>query len=343
MRKNAIHLILTLLGAALLAWMIRKIGLGVLVHNLVAFGFANTVMLIVIYTLAQTAFCAAWHVILLCYQSSFGFWETFRAYAAGDALNMTIPSANLAGEPVKILLIRDKLAKEPALASITVYKFADFISMTVFLLFGWTLQFFFYSLPVAWNVGGGVIAGGMTAGCFLLYALQKKGIYHPTGKFLQKIGLGNWMMHQVESAHFVDHGIREFYIHHPAKFWQGVFYNFLAWFGGVFEIMIFMKLSGLPASFPAAITIETFSLFINNVTFFVPARIGVGEGGRALLFSALGYPTAAGLSYGIVRRVRELTWVLIGLVILFFAKKNQTRSAAPSKEDSLNKNSITPI
>lgn len=342
MRKNVIHAALGALGLALLVWMVQKIGIDVLLGNLKAFGFTNTLALIAVYTLAQIAFCAAWHVILVTYQRSIRFRDTFRAYAAGDALNMTVPSANLAGEPVKVLLMRDKIAAEPAIASVTVYKFADFISLTLFLLFGWIFQFFFFSLPAAWNAGGGVIAAGMAAGCFLFYALQKKGVYHPAGKFLQKIGLGHWVIHKLESAHFIDHSIREFYIHHPVKFWEGVFYNFLAWFGGVAEIMLFMKLTGAEASFAAALTIETFSLFINNVTFFVPARIGVGEGGRVLLFAALGYPTALGLSYGIIRRIRELAWVAIGLIILLLAKRNQY-SRDPASADSLNKNSISPI
>jgi hypothetical protein len=83
-------------------------------------------------------------------------------------------------------------------------------------------------------------------------------------------------------------------------------------------------MSGLPASIQAALTIETFSLFINNLIFFVPARIGVGEGGRVLLFSALGYSAQAGLSYGIIRRVRESVWIGLGLLVLLIFKRGQT-------------------
>ncbi len=321
MRKNAIQFALLTIGLVLLGWMIHKIGVASLAHNLRSFGFANMAGLIAIYTVAQIAFCAAWHVILVTYEKSIRFRDSFLAYAAGDALNMTVPSANLAGEPVKILLIKDKIAPAPAIASVTVYKFADFISLTLFLLFGWIFQFFFFSLPLAWNIGGGVIAAGMTAACFLFYGVQKKGVYHPLGKFLAKLGIGGWIIRQLESANFIDKNIREFYVNHPGKFREGVLYNFLAWFGGVAEIMIFMKLTGGEASFAAALTIETFSLFINNVTFFIPARIGVGEGGRVLLFGALGYSTAMGLSYGIIRRVRELAWIAAGLAILLFTKK----------------------
>lgn len=321
-KSRAIHLLLGVLGAALLIWMVKKIGVHALLLNLATFGFWKTVSLILIYTLAQVAFCAAWHVILQAYRSNITFWETFRAYAAGDALNMTVPSANLAGEPVKVMLIRDKISAEEGIASVTVYKFADFISLTLFLLFGWIFQFFFYRLPLAWNIGGGIIALGMSAACLLLYALQKKGMFYPAVRFLHKLGL-DWVAEKLESAHLIDKGVREFYANQPGRFRLSIFYNFLAWFGGVAEIMLFLKMLGYSASFPAALTIETFSLFINNVTFFIPARIGVGEGGRVLLFSALAYPTSIGLSYGIIRRVRELAWVAVGLLILLVRRKGQ--------------------
>ena len=143
----------------------------------------------------------------------------------------------------------------------------------------------------------------------------------PIGEWLHGLGFEKWIEGRLESAHLVDKGVREFYAAHPRKFVLSVFFNFLAWFGGILEIMIFMSFMGLKSSFPAALTIETFSLFLNNVTFFVPARIGVGEGGRTLLFMALAYTKEVGLSYGIIRRIRELAWVGLGLLILSFHRK----------------------
>lgn len=309
-------------GIVLLAWMIHKIGLPLLIENLKNFGLAPMVFLILFYTISQILFCLAWFVILKSLNTKVGFWETFLIYSAGDALNMTVPSGNLAGEPVKVLLFKDKIPSTQAISSVTIYKFADFISLTLFLAAGWLFHFFFYSLPMSWNVAAGVMIFGMAILSSLLFILQKKGFYHPTGKWLSKISiLEKWIVGKLESAHLIDQDIRNFYLEHPVKFFQSILFNFLAWFGGVIEILLFMRFLGLESSFAAALTIETFSLFINNLAFFVPARLGVGEGGRVLLFIALGYPPSSGMSYGIIRRIRETVWVGFGLGVLLIRKK----------------------
>ncbi len=316
-----LQILLGIGGLALLFWMIQRVGFSVLKENLLHFGLGPALFLIALYTLAQIAFALAWYVVLDDPEKKLSFWDIFVAYAAGDALNMTIPSGNLAGEPVKVMLVKDKFPIESAVTSVTVYKFADYISLTLFLACGWAFQFFFYSLPLPWNVGAGLITFGMTVAAFIFFWIQKKGLYLPAGRWLGRLGLQKWIEGKLHSAHLVDEGVRDFYAHRPQKFGASVFFNFLAWFGGVLEIMIFMSFLGLKASFPAALTVETFSLFLNNITFFVPARLGVGEGGRTLIFMALGFTKEVGLTYGIIRRIRELAWVGLGYLVLSLRRK----------------------
>src|SRR3989338_9193856 len=210
--KRAVNVFLGACGLGLLVWMIDKIGFSVLKNSLLDFGFGPAFLLIAIYTLAQLCFCAAWYVVLDDPQKNLSFGRTFLAYAAGDALNMTIPSGNLAGEPVKVLLVRDKIPVESAVSSVTVYKFADFLSMTLFLLFGWLAHFLFFSLPISWNLGAGIVILGMSAMSGLIFLLQKRGFYHPAGRWLQRIGpLEDWIEKKLESAHLVDKSLRDFY------------------------------------------------------------------------------------------------------------------------------------
>ena len=46
------------------------------------------------------------------------------------------------------------------------------------------------------------------------------------------------------------------------------------------------------------------------------AFAGIAEGAYALLFHALGLPAAAGFALSLVKRMRSLSFALIGLVIL---------------------------
>lgn len=320
-----IQIFLGICGLYLLWWTIQKIGFSVLKENLIRFGFFSTVFLILLYALAQFSFCAAWLFVVNDPEKKLGFWKLFIAYLAGDAVNMTVPSANLAGEPVKILFIKDKIPLQSAIASVTVYKISDFFSLTLFLLLGWGMHFFFFSFPSLWVIGSGMMVLGMISVSAVLYLLQKQGLYHPLGKWVEKIGFGKWLLNKLESAHLIDKDIQSFFKSKGSKFLLSLFFNFLSWFGGVIEILVFTKMAGFEINFVQAITIETFSLFINNIAFFIPARLGVIESGRILIFSTLGFPAVVGLTYGIIRRIRELVWIGWGVVILLTKKQHQQK------------------
>jgi hypothetical protein len=55
---------------------------------------------------------------------------------------------------------------------------------------------------------------------------------------------------------------------------------------------------------------------VRFATFFVPAQIGVAEGGSVAACVALGLSSATGLSLALVRRVRETAWIGVGLLLL---------------------------
>ena len=49
-------------------------------------------------------------------------------------------------------------------------------------------------------------------------------------------------------------------------------------------------------------------------TFMVPASLGALEGGNVAIFTAFGLGGAVGLTYTLVRRLREIVWVLVGFL-----------------------------
>src|SRR5207249_11607992 len=62
----------------------------------------------------------------------------------------------------------------------------------------------------------------------------------------------------------------------------------------------------------------------------VPAGVGVLEGAVLWLFTALGHPPAVGLAIGFVARLREVVWVLPGLLYLAAHGLVSRRRAAPA-------------
>jgi Lysylphosphatidylglycerol synthase TM region len=86
------------------------------------------------------------------------------------------------------------------------------------------------------------------------------------------------------------------------------------------------------SSLPTALVFEAVTKVVNTAGLVVPARIGVSEGGSALLADALGFAASHGLSLALMRRVRALIWALVGLALLPFqearARRAQSHTAA---------------
>jgi uncharacterized membrane protein YbhN (UPF0104 family) len=90
----------------------------------------------------------------------------------------------------------------------------------------------------------------------------------------------------------------------------------VAWATGGLEIYLVLSLLGTPAPLGIALVVESFASGVKFASFMVPASLGALEGGYVVFFEAFGLGAAAGLSYVLVRRLREITWVMVGFLAL---------------------------
>jgi Lysylphosphatidylglycerol synthase TM region len=65
-----------------------------------------------------------------------------------------------------------------------------------------------------------------------------------------------------------------------------------------------------------ALVFEAVTKIVNAVGTIVPGRLGVAEGGSAVLADALGFAASYGLSLALMRRIRALIWSAVGLTLL---------------------------
>jgi uncharacterized membrane protein YbhN (UPF0104 family) len=101
------------------------------------------------------------------------------------------------------------------------------------------------------------------------------------------------------------------------------------WAVGGLEIYIVVRLAGIPVDLETSLVLEALSTAVRFATFMIPGSLGALEGGNVAAFALFGLPGAAGLSFSLVRRLREVTWAVIGLGALAVFKAHP---AAPSPE-----------
>jgi len=70
---------------------------------------------------------------------------------------------------------------------------------------------------------------------------------------------------------------------------------------------------------------------VSLVSFVVPGSLGVQEGGKVLIFAALGLPVAAGVTVGTACRVNNILNVAIGLVAFVWLQPHRIFWAAQGR------------
>ena len=250
-----------------------------------------------------------------------------RRALAGEAFNLTTPAA-LGGEAVKAWLLRGHVPLDASLASVIVAKTTITIAQGIFLLLG---------VVVAWStiLQGSLLLYGM------LWLLALETIALSLFVLVQTRGMLGWVGPAARSAGSrrrpgpLDarpgrRRTRPVLPDGPGRLALSIAFHFGAWFLGSLETWLILRFLGVEVSFATATVIEAFGTAIKVATFLIPASLGALEGGFLATFVALGLSAPAAISFSLVRRVREVVWIAIGLVV--FAVMRPREPLGPSGE-----------
>lgn len=329
---------LVVAGVGLIAWILWVVGWPAIQTNLTAIG-GWFVGLVVLYLFAQLAFMTGWWVLIDPPVRSSHFRNLFAVYLAGDSINYLVPSGNLAGEPVKAHLSGEILGLGHAVASVTVHKHAELLAQWVLLVGGVGLCLTQFDLSAPVKLAAAAILAGLGGGLLLLTWALRKGTFAPVLHRLArwKLLASRLKPYQPLAEEF-DTRIQTFYGTHRRSFAAAMGWCLVGWTGGFLETYVVLRLLSPTEGWVTAVAVEALALTLNSLLTFVPGRVGSAEGVRVGVFVLLGLPAAQGVAYGIVRRGRELVWVIPGLVVLL--KRHAGRFVRAALSDSPSKKSL---
>ncbi len=247
------------------------------------------------------------------------FLGLYNVRIIGEALNCVIPfSASLGGEPVKVELLKRRydIPKAEGLASILIVHTTFWVSLNMFVIGAIVVTLKSRPLtPVLWNsVLAFLIVLGSVA--ILLIIGLHLGLFKKVHELGDKWKLwGSLSLDKLQRFLKLDEEIKDFFTKNPRRFILSTLFNFLGWFTGVFEVYFVAKLLGMPIDLSEAWLFEALIQVLRIITFFIPSSIGAQEGGIMLIFSQFGYPNALGLTFAVIRRVREIIWIGFGLFL----------------------------
>jgi uncharacterized protein (TIRG00374 family) len=304
-----------LAGVALALVLVWRTGWPAIQANLVSIGwwfFGLTAL----YLLAEIAFVLGWRSVMEPQPPLSSLPDLLRIYLVGNALNYIAPGS-VAGEPVRISMLRHRMETPAAIASVTIFKHAHLLSQAFFVASGLGVAVVYFELPrgVRWAA---LASLGILCGLLVLmtWGLQK-GTFGPILTFLSRFKpLAMKLAHYREGAHHIDDLIRRFYARRRPHFFTAAGWCLLGWCGGLLETYFVLRLLGTGRGWETACAAESLAMLLNNIFLFVPGRVGTAEGVRAGVFALLGMSVPTGVAYGLVRRAREILWIIPGLVLL---------------------------
>ena len=118
----------------------------------------------------------------------------------------------------------------------------------------------------------------------------------------------------------LDGTIRGFYSQHRQTFYAALAVFFLAWMMETLEVYAILYFLGMRIDVWVALSIAALTVLIKGGTFFIPGSLGAQEGGYTLLLMTFGYSEVTGITFALIRRMREILWIVFGLVCLMFLK-----------------------
>ena len=99
-------------------------------------------------------------------------------------------------------------------------------------------------------------------------------------------------------------------------FWLSGSGYFLAWLCGVLEAWVFLSLLEMPNDILSALVVQVWSVLVTRLTAFVPGNVGTHEAGTVMVFSFLGLGADSAMAFALLRRVRQIIWIAVGLSLL---------------------------
>jgi uncharacterized protein (TIRG00374 family) len=311
--RRSVRIVLLLVGLAVLAAVFRSVGWPAIASNLARIG-AWFPALAALYGAAQLAFATGWWVLFDAAAPRPTLPRLFAIYVAGDSFNYLAPGG-VAGEPLKARMLRGSTSAGEAVASLTIHKHADLLAQWIFVSLGVAVALGRFPMPLAARFLAVAGAAGLGALLLLLTWGLRRGTYSPVLR-----GLARWKFLAARLERFqrpaadLDGRIRDFYRLHRGRFAAATGWCFLGWCGGLLETSLILRLLLPGSGWAAALAVEALAMALNNMLLFIPGRVGSAEGVRVGVFLVLGFPAGPGAAYSLVRRGRELAWVLPGLL-----------------------------
>ena len=310
-------------GLALFAWSVHDAGAEEILSGIRRVGWG----LVPILALAGLRFVLRTEAWRLCMpvKSRLGFRQAFVAFLAGDALGNVTPLGMIASEPAKVFLTRHHLATGESVASLAIDNLVYALSVVTMIAIGLIVLLTTVRLPFEAQELGLVALLLIT-----IFIAASVRVFRPRQRSSPASGPALLLkLRRLRDA------VMEFSAGHPSRLWRAYVINISFHAVAVCEayVTLYWLLGDRSPTFSEAIMFESLNRVVTVVFKFVPLRMGVDEAISKAFAPLVNVNPAAGVALAVVRKVRSLFWIGVGL--LFIAVMHVRSAPVPSRAESV--------
>ncbi|MEO5336931.1 MAG: lysylphosphatidylglycerol synthase domain-containing protein [Magnetospirillum sp. WYHS-4] len=250
-------------------------------------------------------------------------YRTWKVRMVGEVFNTVIPAAGFGGEPVKAELLKKHYGIDyrAGAASLILAKTINTLALVLFLAVGFALMWGAPQLGSAFHWVAAAGLGAFALGAWLFYAVQRWQASSLAGTWLAGFRFARRFDDALHHVRDMDERLMRFYTRYKGRFAGALFLAWVNWALGAVEIYYTLLFLGHPVTLAEAWIIESATQLVRAGAFFIPAGIGAQEGTFLVILAAMTGSPTLGAAVAVVRRFREVLWLVWGALLGFLFTK----------------------
>jgi uncharacterized protein (TIRG00374 family) len=323
-RGAAISALFFILGLGVFVWLVASFGVGAILESIAAGGW-SLLSIVLIWFLIYALNAGAWKLAMGPNGRGIGAARLFMITVSGFVINYITPVVALGGEPYRAGALAGAIGARKAIPSVVLYRMVHLLGHMSLLLAGILLAFLTVPLTAAATAGLAAAAAAIALVIFVTLDGTRRGVFDRIATFVGRHRVLGFLSRPLARYRGelgqMDAVLTGVYRNDRASFVSSVALEFLGRVLMGVEVFIVLRALGYSPSLPEALYVYVMYSIVINILFFVPMNVGAREGGILLGMEGMSADPLAGMSVGVILRIREFVWIAIGLLFILLTPR----------------------
>ncbi len=325
--RKWIKYVFAVIALSLLVFFVRQVDLEEVFKSLEQVGWKFLYILLVTYT-AYFMATVAWALCIDRPSTDIPLFRLFNYRLVGETLALINPTNIIAGEASKVYMLEQLgIEKEAGLVSIMLSRILIILSSLLLLILAMIFyfqEFLANSEQFFIQIGLIVFFLGLVMGAIFILVSPRLFMYRLYNHICRMIPFKSLVRNR-GTLKSLNRELSIYYQKNRLKLTGALLLSMGHWMMGALEFYVILHILGFPITLMAALMIEMGVIMVKSAASFIPAQVGVEEYGNKLMLDFVGLKLPGlWLTVSVLRRARQLFWIVLGVIISIFVIRKST-------------------